>query len=242
MTAAERIAKALDGALALGLPAFPCGPDKAPACPRGFHAATSNPAALRELWHRYPGPLVGVPTGEASGLDALDIDAPRHPEATAWWREISHRVPPTRIHGTRSGGLHVLFRHRPGLRCWAGRPVAGIDGRADGGYVVWWPVAWLPLISDASTVPWPEWLISELEPPPVTDHSAPARETPGLSDHRAASRYADAALRDATLRVACAPVGSRNDALNGEAYGLGRLVVTGCSTDKPSPIPWPRPP
>jgi hypothetical protein len=99
---AGEIFRALDVALGLGLPAFPCRPDKAPACPHGFRDATAGSAAIRELWRRHPGPLVGVPTGELSGLDALDIDAPRHPQAAECWARHHFRLPATRAHATRS--------------------------------------------------------------------------------------------------------------------------------------------
>jgi bifunctional DNA primase/polymerase-like protein len=122
MTAAEI---ALGAALALGLPAFPARGDKAPACPHGYRDALADAAGLRELWRRHPGPLVGMTTGDASGSDVLDIDAPRHPEAAEWWHRHQQLVQATRIHLTRSGGLHVLFRHARGLRRWAGRPVPG---------------------------------------------------------------------------------------------------------------------
>jgi Bifunctional DNA primase/polymerase, N-terminal len=158
MTAADA-ARALDVALGLGVPAFPCRSDKAPTCPHGFRDATANPLGLRDLWRRHPGPLVGVPTGEASGIDVLDIDAPRHPEAANWFAARRDRLPETRIHRTRSGGLHVLFRHAGGLRSWAGRPVPGVDGRADGGHVVWWPVDGLPIRSPGPPAPFPRWLI-----------------------------------------------------------------------------------
>jgi hypothetical protein len=223
------IAAALRAAVALGIegrPCFPCRTDKRPATPHGFKEATSDINGLRDLWRRHPGPLVGVATGEASGIDALDIDAPRHMEVTAWWEAIRRRVPPTRIHATRSRGLHVLFRHRPGMHCWAGRPVAGIDGRGQGGYIIWWPAAGLPVISDAPLTPWPDWLICELKLRPVADPATPRKPPASLSDHTKV-RYADAALRNATLRVAREAVGSRNDALNRESYGLGRLVAVG---------------
>jgi hypothetical protein len=138
MTAAG-IGMALGAALALaaeGRKCFPCAASKKPATPHGFLDAQDDPVALRELWEQYPAPLVGMPTGEASGIDALDIDAPRHPEAAEWWARHHYRLPTTRTHRTRSGGRHVLFRHAAGLRCWTGWPVLGIDGRADGGYVV----------------------------------------------------------------------------------------------------------
>jgi hypothetical protein len=158
----------LGAALALSLPAFPCRRDKSPASPHGFRDATADPMGLSTLWERHPGPLVGVPTGEVSGLDVFDIDAPRHPEAAEWWGARRDHLPTTRTHRTRSGGLHLLFRHAPGMRCWAGRPVPGVDGRGDGGFAIWWPAAGLPVLCDAPPVPWPAWLLAELQPlPPV---------------------------------------------------------------------------
>ena len=212
---------ALGAALALGLPAFPCRPDKTPASPHGFRDAVADPAALRELWRRHPGPLVGVPTGEASGLDALDIDAPRHPEAATWFATRHEHLPETRIHRTRSGGLHLLFQHSDGLRCWTGRPVSGIDGRATGGYIIWWPAAGEPVVQCAPPAPWPAWLLGELTPAPSR---APTWDRP--TPYRG-SRYGRAALQHAAERVARAPSGARNAALNAEAYSVARLVAAG---------------
>ena len=229
MTAASLgTALALAAALDLGLPAFPCGANKAPAIPGpgGYKHATADPARLRALWRHYPGPLIGVPTGEASGLDVLDIDAPRHLEAAEWWSAHRDHLPLTKIHKTRSGGLHALFRHATYLRCWTRRPVVGIDGRANGGYVVWWPAVGLPVLSTASPAAWPQWLLDELNPPrpearePWTPPADPSRS-------RAGSRYAVSALRHAADRVALAPPGSRNATLNEQAYGIGRLVAAG---------------
>jgi hypothetical protein len=224
---ATGIGAALTAALALGRegrPCFPCRIDKSPATPHGFKDATCDANGLRDLWRSHPGPLVGLATGEISGIDALDIDAPRHVEATAWWQVIRRRLAPTRVHATRSGGLHVLFRHWPGMRSWAGRPVTGIDGRGHGGYIVWWPAAGLPVISDAPATPWPDWLIYELKRQRETGPATVGELPGGLSD-RTKSRYADAALKNAILRVAREAVGRRNEALNREAYGLGRLVA-----------------
>jgi bifunctional DNA primase/polymerase-like protein len=220
---ADEITAALVTALELGLPAFPCRADKAPTCPTGFRAAISEPAALRELWRCYPGPLIGVPTGAQSGIDALDIDGPRHVEAAVWWEKIAPRLPPTRIHRTRSSGVHVLFRHQPGLRCWAGRPVPGIDGRADGGYAVWWPGVGLPVLCDAPPAEWPEWLLAELTPKEAPSRSCRSPATfAGLSD-----RYVETALNSAVERVSSAPVGTRNATLNAELFSLCRFVQAG---------------
>jgi Bifunctional DNA primase/polymerase, N-terminal len=163
-----------------------------------------------------------VPTDKPSGLDALDIDAPRHPEAANWFAAHRYRLPETRTHRTRSGGLHLLFHHADGLRCWTGRPVAGVDGRAVGGYVVWWPGAGELALCDAPPVPWPGWLLGELLPPWA---QATAGRVSNISNML--TRYAVAALRHSTERVAGAGIGRRNAALNNEAYGLGRFVAAG---------------
>lgn len=107
--------------------------------PRGFKDATSNPAALRRLWRKYPEPLVGVPTGKVSGLFVVDIDSGKHVEAGEWLERNSPRLPDTRHHRTKSGGLHLLFKYRAGLKSTASKLAPGVDTRGDGDYVIWWP-------------------------------------------------------------------------------------------------------
>jgi len=151
-------------ALARDYPCFPCAHDsKAPTCPNGFKDASRDAATLRKLFTQYPGPLIGVPTGAVSGIDVLDLD-PKHPQARDWWAVNRARLPPTRAHRTRSGGLHLLFPHAAGLRCSVGRIARGVDARADGGYVIWWPATGLP-IRNAALAPWPQWLLQQLKAP-----------------------------------------------------------------------------
>jgi hypothetical protein len=123
---------------ACGLPVFPLCAGKTPHVKsRGFHDATTDPDAIRDLFRRYRGSLIGMATGEMSGIDALDIDSIKHPEAGLWLQLLEPIE--TRRHRTRSGGLHLLFRHAAGLGSSHSYPVAGVDLRADGGYIVWWP-------------------------------------------------------------------------------------------------------
>src|SRR5262249_55774793 len=61
--------------------------------------------------------LWGVPTGVVSGIDVLDID----PDGLGWFEANRHRIPVTRVHRTPRGGLHLFFKHAPGLRCSRGR-------------------------------------------------------------------------------------------------------------------------
>ena len=138
---------------ARGITCFPVTATKAPSCPGGFKSATLAPAELRNLGRRHPGLLIGVPTGAVNGFDALDID-PRH-GGDNWLAQHRHRLPPTRTHQTRSSGLHFLFERPPGIRNSAGKIAAGVDVRADGRFIVWWPAAGLPLAVDAPLAPWP---------------------------------------------------------------------------------------
>jgi hypothetical protein len=217
-------AAVLDLALRLvaeGKACFFCHEDKTPACPHGFRDAARDAVALRDLHRRHPGPLIGVAAGEVSGIGFLDIDR-KHEEAVRWWLENRHRMPQTRVHRTRSGGLHVVFCHYSGMRCWAARPVVGVDGRADGGYVVWWPAAGLSVLCDAPPAPWPEWLLEAVSPAPISPRPM-SWQTPQEID----DRYVAAALRSAIDRVSRAGEGIRNSTLNSEAYGLTRFVEAG---------------
>jgi hypothetical protein len=125
---------------ALGdLPCFPCSLDKRPLTAGGFRAAEKiEPPGF---W-----PLVGVPTGAVSGFDVLDID----PDGLAWLTE--HPLQ-TRRHRT-PRGFHLLFRHVDGLRCSAGRIARGVDVRAEGGFVIWWPREGLEVSGEVGE--WPE--------------------------------------------------------------------------------------
>jgi hypothetical protein len=133
-------------AVALRLPVFPCksaayGEDehKRPHTTHGFKDATRNPSIIRAWWRQYPDALVGVPTGEMSGLFVIDVDSGRHDEANDWLERYSPYLPDTRQHATKSGGWHLLFKHPPGLRNSASKLGKGVDTRGDGGYIIWWP-------------------------------------------------------------------------------------------------------
>ena len=168
------IAAALTAARTLvrmGYFCFPCGRHKRPTCPHGFQDAVVDPDQLEDLWHRHPGQLVGVATGAKSGISVLDIDK-KHRPAHEWWAAHRDRLLPTRVHRTRSGGLHLIFRHREGIRNSEGIIAKGIDTRGEGGYCIWWPSAGFQVLSDPGIQAWPEWLTvkapSLVLPPPST--------------------------------------------------------------------------
>jgi len=201
---------------AAGVPVFPCGPEKRPTCPHGFKDAVLNPAGVRSLWNSYPGPLIGVPTGAASGLDVLDID-PRH-GGHLWWLANRHLIPATRMHRTRSEGLHVLFLHDDRVRNSESKIAPGVDTRGEGGYAIWWPASGCE-VADAPVAPWPAWLLARLLRHPRKSKAYRGPITPLDSTdtaHRLAERMLD--------RVASASEGQRHYKLRAAAYTLGGLI------------------
>ena len=186
--------------------------------PRGNKDATCDPELLQELWRRHHGALVGVPTGKFSGLDVSDID-PLH-GGDRWFAEQQKRLPTTRTHRTRSGGLHLLFQHGADLRCSAGKLSVGVDVRANGGYVIWWPAAGFAAVSDAPLAPWPDWLRAQLSPrprPPIPKTTIP--------DNNALTRL--------VRLVAGACEGQRNELTFWAACRAGEMVgsgLLGCNT------------
>lgn len=141
---------------ALGIPTFPCNAEKRPCCKGGFYAATTDTAEMHKLWARSPGPLIGMPTGPASGLDLLDID-PRH-DGLDWLAEFAGNLPYTRTIQTRSGGIHFFYNHLPGMRNSESKIAPGVDVRGDGGYAVLWLPSGGALIRNDPLADWPEWL------------------------------------------------------------------------------------
>lgn len=125
---------------ALGIPVFPCGPGKAPLTPRGFHDATTNVEVITAWWTRWPDALVGIPTGRASGMVVVDVD----PDGIAWARENWNALYPLRVHATRRG-WHLIYTTPADreIRCSASQLAPGVDVRADGGYIIWWPASGL---------------------------------------------------------------------------------------------------
>ena len=125
-----------------GVPVFPCGPDqKRPLTAAGFHDASCNIDQVETWWARWPDANLGIPTGSASGIDVVDVDA-KGVEGSgfpAFERAATAGLVDGELAQVRtpSGGLHVYFpalRSRP-QRCWQAA-VARIDFRGTGGYVI----------------------------------------------------------------------------------------------------------
>jgi Bifunctional DNA primase/polymerase, N-terminal len=226
----DLLAAALDYA-ARGLPVFPCLPlGKAPAVPRGFLSATTNPATIRRFWTN-PECNVAIPTGSRSGFWALDVDGA---EGAASLRalEMKHgAIPNTRTVVT-ARGKHLWFAYPGSVPTTAGRIGPGIDTRGDDGYVIVPPSVhqtgrrytflgdlWAPIESA------PAWLIIAARTKPVkliTERAVAAIRGPCRG-----SAYGDAALRAEIAALAATPPGRRNDTLNRAAFSLFQLVAVG---------------
>jgi hypothetical protein len=207
MNATQR--EALRYALKLGLPAFPCHPNKRPATPHGYKDAALPEAGLATLWARYPGELIGVPTGAFSGIDVLDVD--RGKGGDEWYAANKAALPPTRIHRTRSGGLHLLFKHHPGLRLNVGKIARGIDVRADGGSAIWWPQQGLEVREHPidKLPPWPEFILAILKKEKIIT------ECSNEAKYRSEGASLDAKLLGIAKRVERAQEGERNPSHSG---------------------------
>ena len=152
--------------LAKRLPVFPCRQDKRPLVPGGFHAASQEEEVIRRWWNQWPDALVAVPTGQTTRLVVIDWDPDKSKQASQeWLASKSELLLSTRSHRTPRGGLHYLFRTADRYMTGtdivlSGSPRSGIDLRASGGYVIWWPMH-LPQVNDTPVAQLPAGLIDE---------------------------------------------------------------------------------
>ena len=210
------LAHALECA-ARGWAVFPASLDKIPRTPNGHKAASVDPERIRAMHVQFGFVLVGIRTGETSDVAVLDVD--RQHSGEEWWRANRHRLPATRAHRTRSGGLHLFFLHSPGLRCSTARIAPGIDVKAEGGAIIFWPAAGFSTLSDAPLAAWPEWLA----PPPAKPASAPCHE----AAWQRPTNHIAAQLAGLVRTVATAPKGQRNAALFWAASRAAELIRLG---------------
>ena len=215
-----------DVAAKLGLPCFPCGDDKRPVVATGFKAASTDPSHIRAMFDRDGARLIGVPTGEASGLVVIDIDVRGDRNGMDWLDANADALPQTRTHKTRSGGLHLLFRYPEGhdIRNSAGRVAAGVDVRGNGGYMITPPSDGYQVADPVEPADMPMWLIRaclppEAEPRPVFKRG-PARRDGG-------SAYGLAALQAECDGIRAAGFGTQETTLNSACLKIGALVAGG---------------
>lgn len=147
--------------LAAKVPVFPCrrNPEdievrgemrtmnaKSPLTTRGLHDASQDHAQITAWWKRWPEALVGVPTGIKTKFVVVDYDRHKADQAgNDWISEHTDLLLATRVHTTLNGGRHYLFKSEQEYRngvclTLSGVKRGGIDMRAEGGYIIWWPL------------------------------------------------------------------------------------------------------
>ena len=216
---------------AQGLPVFPCRANKQPAISKstggqGHLDASTDPARIQDLFSHPQARLIGVPTGEASGFDALDID-PKN-GGDSWETDNAGRLPETRRHLTPSGGFHWLFRHAPGVRNSRSKIARGVDVRGQGGYVCFPPSTGYTIVSEAPIASWPTWLLeaviacsdrSELRPKPGNGNgNGHARDPIG-------SRRLDGFVEAQLANISRAQEGLKHEVLRNTALALGGIMA-----------------
>jgi Bifunctional DNA primase/polymerase, N-terminal/Primase C terminal 1 (PriCT-1) len=142
-----------------GKPTFPCRSDKAPATPNGFKDASVDPERLAELWRKYPGQKMGMPTGGWSGVFVLDEDRIGAVD------ELPGQMPETLTVRT-PRGRHYYLTHVEGITNRRGSLPGGIDVRGEGGYVMVPPSFGYEFENRAPVADAPEWLLDLIRTEP----------------------------------------------------------------------------
>ena len=221
----------VDAAIAMGVPVFPCDDQKRPLTAHGFKDATANPDEIRRLFANPRAAMIGMPTGEGTGIVVIDVDVKDGRTGMEWLNNNSHRLPQTRTIRTGSGGLHIYLRW-PGqpIRNSAGKIAPGIDVRGDGGYVIVPPSPGYAMADESDMAEVPDWLMPILVPPaPPERPTAPAHAAPPVRPHNpdGGTHYGVAALDSECDAIRRAWDGSKHHTLNKAAFSIGGLVAAG---------------
>lgn len=200
---------------------------------RGFLDATTDKRMVHVWGARYHEANVGIATGQASGVDFLDVDPKNGGDATLSDLVAEHgALPPTLTADTGGGGVHLVFRHVPGIVRTIGFR-HGLDYLADNGYAVVPPSVhpnggiyrWrrdVATIADA-----PAWLLDLVTERKRTKAPSTGFRSPPPPASFRGTPYGRGALTRTCAGLATTGQGGRNQALNAAAYSLARLVAAG---------------
>ena len=149
---------------------YGCQPGKG-----GFHQASRDGQRVSQDFAHPNATEIAVPTGRASGLLVVDIDIYKDPSLQSWVDSQGWLIG-QRMHRTRSGGLHVIFRMpKTNARIPAVlRP--GVDIKAEGGYVCWPPTEGYTVIADVDPQPFPMEALAEAVPRHQAEATDPAEQ------------------------------------------------------------------
>jgi hypothetical protein len=149
----------------------------------------------------------------------LDLDL-QHPEAQHWYANNRTNIAVTRIHATRSGGRHLLFKPAE-TGCSVGKLARGVDVRGLGGYIIWWPACGFEVLHGEALAEMPTWLLAALKRPTAQVMQFKRRPLPPSSE--AAQRKLDGIIRI----IARASEGERNSLTFWGTCRLAEMVADG---------------
>ncbi len=220
------------GYASAGFSVFPCKPDKSPRTANGFYDATTDQGQIRRWWAENPGDLIGLRTGQESGVFVLDIDNGEEGAASLAKLETEHgrlpetytvRTPGNPERGKEPGGQRY-FRH-PGGKVKSTVSVLGdnLDVRGDGGYVIAPPSRGYAVASGefGAFVDAPGWLVD------LVRDDAPAQER-GLGETFPEGR------RNASLASLAGSMRLRGASTNAILAALNEENNVKCHP----PLPW----
>ena len=222
---------------------------KQPLVLRWREVATTDPHQLQEWWQRFPDAIPGIELHRA-GLVVIDPD--RHPDgpdgvaAFAALEAENNGIPAHPETDTAGGGKHYFFRQPEGETFGnrSGALPEGIDVRGSGGWIVapgavrsdgarWQPAPGTQSLADAyrsgTLHPLPAW-IGRI----IRAHREDRRQKATSNSHSSGARknsasretaYATATLNALGKELSDTRPGTRNGALNGAAYRMGRMTA-----------------
>ena len=149
-----------------GLTVIPCKPDDKKSYIKWerYQKERSTPEEIEAWWLKWPNAMIGIVTGEISGIFVIDCDTPEG------YEEIQKLFPDALvipIARTPRGGWHLWFIYPVGSKITSGTGlVPGVDFRGEGGYIIAPP----SVNGDGKGYTWQEELsLGEVEPQPVPD-------------------------------------------------------------------------
>lgn len=118
-----------------GFSVIPVRGDKKPFIPwTEYQKRQSTPEEIRAWWKKYPAAMIGIVTGEISGLLIIDCDTPEGYEAIQKLLPDALVIPIAR---TPRGGWHLWFIYPIGSKITVGAGLLpGVDFRGEGGYCI----------------------------------------------------------------------------------------------------------
>lgn len=196
--------------------------------------ATTDSSQIREWWRRWPESRVALLTGDRNGISVLDVDVKNGVNGLEALEALGfpdiRAMSPVRSR-TPSGGWHLFFRHKQGLKASVGKIGAGLDVRNINGFVI------APgSLKDGrryevdgellrSGMDLPEW------PAALTPPERPAGEPVAVQEAtEAQQQWAAEQLERRAQQVAAAPEGQRQSTLNDASLWAGGVGAHGALT------------